>query len=238
MSQTGSNVRATREAVQPSLWDRLQNDLPGVASEIGGLRATLLQELGAENFGALVDSGLRSTEADGRLSKAQKEILARLRLQEQRRDQLESRTIVVSADVLREAVRRDIEVLFNTERFESVYMLTDREYEMAPDTPPSLDGFDQVRRSVVNFGVPSFSGRSTRDFEKDDLARELKEIVGVFEPRLRRNSIKVIVKTDEKTGLRIDIDALLIMSPAPERLRLRTMIDLDNGRALTAVEDS
>ena len=33
--------RATREAVQPSLWDRLVNDLPGVASEIDGLRDAL-----------------------------------------------------------------------------------------------------------------------------------------------------------------------------------------------------
>ncbi|TIX85633.1 MAG: type VI secretion system baseplate subunit TssE, partial [Mesorhizobium sp.] len=37
---TGSS-RAKREAVQPSLWDRLVNDLPGVTSEIDGLRQTL-----------------------------------------------------------------------------------------------------------------------------------------------------------------------------------------------------
>ena len=41
-------LRATREAVQPSLWDRLVNDLPGVASEIAGLRETLARELGEE----------------------------------------------------------------------------------------------------------------------------------------------------------------------------------------------
>ena len=34
-------------------------------------------------------------------------------------------------------------------------------------------------------------------------------------------------------GLSIEIEGLLIMSPAPERLKLRTLIDLDNGRATT-----
>ena len=38
---------------------------------------------------------------------------------------------------------------------------------------------------------------------------------------------------DKAAGLRIEVDALLIMAPAPERLRLRTTIDLDNGRART-----
>jgi type VI secretion system protein ImpF len=31
---------------------------------------------------------------------------------------------------------------------------------------------------------------------------------------------------------------MLMLSPVPERLRLSTMIDLDNGRATTAVEDA
>ncbi len=238
MSQTGSNLRATREAVQPSLWDRLQDDLPGVASEIEGLRNSLLKELGAEQIQAFDDASGGAPHVLAELNADQKERFQRLKRQEARRDQLEARTIVVSSDVLKEAVRRDIEVLFNTERFESNYMLSDREYEMAPDTPPSLDGFEHVRRSVVNFGVPSFSGRSVRDFDKDALSREIKDIIGVFEPRLRKSSINVIIKTDEKTGLRIDIDALLIMSPAPERMRLRTMIDLDNGRAVTSAEDT
>lgn len=228
-------MRATREAVQPSLWDRLQDDLPGVASEIDGLRRQIENELGAERLAVLLG---RNAGGDEDLTKVQRQALARLRFLEGRRDKLETRTIVVSAEILREAVRRDIEMLFNTERFEADLMLSDREYAMAPDNPPSLQGFDEVRRSVINFGVPSFSGRSTRDFDREKLAREIKEILWVFEPRLKRNSVIVTVKTDEKTGLRIDIDALLIMSPTAERMRLRTMIDLDNGRAMTVAEET
>ena len=58
------------------------------------------------------------------LDPSQKARLARLMLQEQRRAEIEARGIVVSGRILREAVRRDIETLFNTERFESVPLRT------------------------------------------------------------------------------------------------------------------
>ena len=40
-AQLAGSSRAKREAVQPSLWDRLINDLPGLTSEIDGLRRLL-----------------------------------------------------------------------------------------------------------------------------------------------------------------------------------------------------
>ena len=238
MADPTATPRATREAVQPSLWDRLVNDLPGVASEIDGLRQRLAQDLGAERLDALVAAGPRGIEADAALGRGQKELLSRLMVQERRRAEIEARGIVVSADVLREAVRRDIEVLFNTERFESVPMMTPREAEVAADDPPSLADFPEVRRSVLNYGVPPFAGRSTRDFDRDQLARELKAVLAAFEPRLRESATKVTVSTSEKTGLSIEIDGLLVMSPAPERLRLRTLVDLETGRAETRLGES
>ena len=238
MADPTATPRATREAVQPSLWDRLVNDLPGVASEIDGLRQSLAQDLGAERLDALVAAGPRGIEADAALGRGQKELLSRLMVQERRRAEIEARGIVVSADVLREAVRRDIEVLFNTERFESVPMMTPREAEVAADDPPSLAAFPEVRRSVLNYGVPPFAGRSTRDFDRDQLARELRAVLAAFEPRLRESATKVTVSTSEKTGLSIEIDGLLVMSPAPERLRLRTLVDLETGRAETRLGES
>lgn len=234
MDQPTSSPRATREAVQPSLWDRLVNDLPGLASEIEGARAALAEVLGATRVAALAEGGPRAIEADAGLAPEVKRRLQRLVIDERRRAELEARGIVVSAAVLREAVRRDIEALFNTERLESVPMLTDREAEALPDDPPGLDDFPEVRRSVVNYGVPAFAGRSSRDFDREALAREIRAVLAAFEPRLKPSATKVTVTTGSKmVGLAIEIDALLIMSPAPERLRLRTMIDLDNGRAET-----
>ena len=229
---------ATREAVQPSLWDRLVNDLPGVASEVEGIRQTLAQELGAERLDALAAGGPRAIEADPGLSSAQKERLGRLMLQERRRAELAARGIMVSPDVLREAVRRDIEALFNTERFECMLLLTGREAE-STSQPPSFDDFPEVRRSVVNYGVPAFAGRSSRDFDREALARELKAVLAAFEPRLKESATRITVSIDDKAvGLSIEIDGLLIMAPTPERLRLRTIVDLDTGRARTTLRDA
>ena len=185
--------------MQPSLWDRLVNDLPGVASEIGGLRAALARELGDERLDALVAGGARAVEADAELTPAQKERLARLMAQERRRAEIEARGIVVSPRVLREAVRRDIEALFNTERLESTLMLTDRETEGAAG-PPRLEDFPQVRRSVVNYGVPAFAGRSSRDFDREALAKELKAVLAAFEPRLKESATRVTVTTSDKAA--------------------------------------
>lgn len=234
MIKSGGSTRATREAVQPSLWDRLVNDLPGLTSEITGLSDALLAELGEVRLENLLSGSTRAIEADQALTAEQKRRLHRLMLQNRHRAELESRGVVVSASVLREAVRRDIEALFNTERFQSVPLLTALEEEDVGDTPLSLDAFPEVRRSVVNYGVPSFSGRSARDFDRESLAREIRAILAAFEPRLRESATKVEVTLgDKNAGLTIEIDAVLIMTPVPERLRLRTTVNLDNGLART-----
>lgn len=232
--QAGSGARAKREAVQPSLWDRLVNDLPGMTSEIDGQRRLLESELGGERVEVLLAGNTRMIDADAGLSAEQKRRLHRLILQLRRRGEIEARGIVVSPAVLREAVRRDIEALFNTERFESTPLMSDAEAEQAPDDPPDLDDFPEVRRSVVNYGVPSFSGRSSRDFDREALAREIRAVLATFEPRLKDGATKVNVTLGDKSaGLKIEVDAVLIMTPTPERLRLRTTVNLDNGLART-----
>ncbi|MET0599693.1 MAG: type VI secretion system baseplate subunit TssE [Mesorhizobium sp.] len=233
--QGAGTARARREAVQPSLWDRLVNDLPGLASEIDGLRSALADQLGAERVDALATGDARAVAADAELSDDQKRRLQRLAVLNRNRAEIESRGIVVSARVLREAVRRDIEALFNTERFEVRPLLSDGENRH--ELLPSLADFPEVRRSVVNYGVPSFSGRTAYDFDREDLAREIRAVLGVFEPRLRESDTQVTVTTDKKAGLRVEIDAVLIMTPTPERLRLRTTISLDNGLARTELEE-
>ena len=234
MMKEGGVQRAKREAVQPSLWDRLVNDLPGLTSEIDELRKSLHAELGAERLDVLLASNAQVIDSSTDLSSEQKRRLHRLAFQNRHRAELESRGIVVSARVLREAVRRDIEALFNTERFESAPLLSDVEAEQAADSLPMLEDFPEVRRSVVNYGVPSFSGRSSRDFDRDALAREIRSVLNIFEPRLKDSATKVTVTLgDKNVGLRIEIDSVLIMTPTPERLRLRTTINLDNGLART-----
>ncbi|AWC24019.1 type VI secretion system baseplate subunit TssE [Aminobacter sp. P9b] len=234
MMKASGVQQARREASQPSLWDRLVNDLPGLSSEIEGLRQSLDNELGGERVDALLAGTARLIDSDPDLTPDHKQRLHRLVFQNRNRVELESRGIVVSARVLREAVRRDIEALFNTERFEALPLLSDLEEEQVSDIRLNLEDFPEVRRSVVNYGVPSFSGRSSRDFDRDALAREIKTVLGNFEPRLKESATKVTVTLNDKSmGIKIEIDGVLIMTPTPERLRLRTTINLDNGLART-----
>jgi len=234
----GGNPKARREAFQPSLWDRLVNELPGLMSEIETLRQALAEELGAEKLEPLLAGGRRAVEADDSLSPESVRRLHRLIALNENRIALERRGIVVSGSLLREAVRRDIEALFNTERFESRPLLSDAEAEQIEDDPPALADFPLVRRSVVNYGVPSFAGRSSRDFDRDGLAKEIRSILATYEPRLKAGATKVSVALgDKNVGLRIDIDAVLIMTPTPERLRLMTTVNLDNGMARTDITD-
>ncbi|ANL76488.1 type VI secretion system lysozyme-related protein (plasmid) [Rhizobium phaseoli] len=235
----GGHQRATRETIQPSLWDRLVNDLPGLGSEIKDLRQILQSEIDAERLDAMVAGGVGQIESATDLSIEHKKNIHRLFSLERRRMELDSRGVVVSSDVLREAVRRDIEALFNVQRFESSLLLTDAEAELVGENPPSLEDFPQVRRSVVNYGVPPFSGRSSRDFDREELAKEITQVLAAFEPRLKEGATKVTVSLGDKSiGLRIDIDALLLTTPAPERLRIRTILDLDNGSARTELKDT
>ena len=67
---------------------------------------------------------------------------------------------------------------------------TPHEAALQSDDPPDLADFPEVRRSVVNFGVPAFAGRSARDFDRDALARELKAVLATFEPRLKESATR------------------------------------------------
>ncbi|MBB1490592.1 GPW/gp25 family protein [Paracoccus sp. MC1854] len=238
--RTALPPRGRREAVQPSLWDRLIDDLPGLAAEIARLEATLRPRIGAERLEALSAGG----DAQGLAPEDARDWAALAQLRN-RRTVLQDRGVFVTPEQLREAVRRDVEDLFGVERFEVRYLLTDMERRMAPrgmaggaeDPAEMLVDFPHVRASVLNYGVPAFAGRRASDFDHEALARELREVLALFEPRLRRDSIRVTVEPGARVGLRIRIEGLLLMAPVPERLRLLTTIDLDTGAAATALEE-
>jgi type VI secretion system protein ImpF len=230
-------AEARREAVQPSLWDRLVDDLPSLAAEIARLAGQLGRELGEERRDRLLSLGRQGIDAEADLEELHRRELRDLSALLDRRAFLEERGIVVTPEILREAVRRDIEALFNVERFESEPLLTDSERLRGESPAAMIADFPHVRRSVLNYGVPSFAGRRARDFDPERLARELREVVSAYEPRLKPETVQVRVVTNDRTGLRIELEAVLMMSPVPERLRLSTTIDLDSGRAATRLGD-
>lgn len=232
------SLQSRREAAQPSLWDRLVDDLPGISAETERRRADLSGRFGEAVVTRIVAGGRRTLEAEPDLTDAEKKEFTLFLSQLERRHFLEERGIVVTGAVLREAVRRDIEALFNVERLQVQYLLGDEERGGTEDPEDLLADFPRVRQSVLNYGVPSFSGRRARDFDPDVLSRELKDILAVYEPRLKPDSVQVKVTSSDKVGLRIAIEGILMLSPVPERLRLATSIDLDNGRAATEIVEA
>lgn len=235
MSEDG--VQSRREAVQPSLWDRLVDDLPGLAVETDARRAELEKELGADRMERILAGGPRALEQEVSLDADERRAVHQLLTQLQRRAFLEARAIVVTPDVLREAVRRDIEALFNTERMQARLVVSDLERQTIEDPEDLLADFPEVRRSVMNYGVPSFSGRRASDFDQAALTRELREVVAAYEPRFKRDTIRVTINSDGG-DFRIAVEGVLMMSPVPERMRLSTSINLDNGEAVTRSEDA
>ena len=229
---------ARSEAVQPSLWDRLVNDLPGLMTDIASLRETLASTLGKDvDLDAIIAGGPSALRRRTDLDETTFLLCADLLNKAEERARIESRGVVVTKDVLREAVRRDIEMLFNVERLEADYLLTEEEEQRISTTQDLLANYPEVRKSVVNFGVPSFAGRKGSDYDKELLARELRSVLQTYEPRLKPETIKVKVSFAEREGMRVDVDAVLLLSPVPERLRLSTMIDMESGRAVTKRED-
>ena len=237
MANSTTSATAKREAVQPSLWDRLVDDLPGLVSEIRQRQVVLAADLGADRLELLAAGGVRAVDQENDLTDQQRRDVFGYLTQLDRQRFLEERGVVVTPDVLREAVRRDMEELFGIERLQSRIMLSETERGDIEDPEDLIVEFAHVRRSVLNYGVPTFSGRRANDFDVDALARELHEVIAVFEPRLKRDTIKVNIESGDSAGLQIKIEGILLLSPAPERLRLSTTINLDSGKAVTAIED-
>lgn len=126
----------------------------------------------------------------------------------------------VSVRRLREFVCRDLAVLLNSTSL---------------DTSVDLSDLPLVQRSVLNFGLPSYVGRSPKSMELRQVARDVEEVIRRFEPRL--SEVRVSPDTagdDDEHQINLRIDAQLWSQPAPQRLILRTRICTDSGEVFVA----
>jgi type VI secretion system lysozyme-like protein len=91
------------------------------------------------------------------------------------------------------SIMRDLHILFNTRRQE---MLIDPEFEYC-------------NRSILRFGVPDLTqcGSLTQTNEQKRVCNWLEEAIRLFEPRLRKASVRLIPAPNEKTLLRFQLEA-------------------------------
>ena len=127
---------------------------------------------------------------------------------------------VLTKSRLRQAVLRDLAWLFNATRLEAGTDLSKTPY---------------ARRSVVNFGLPAFSGSTASSLDMTDLARAIRQAILDYEPRILPNTleIKTLVDggaMDHHNVIGVEIHGQLWAQPVPLELLVRTEIDLETGK--------
>jgi type VI secretion system protein ImpF len=118
---------------------------------------------------------------------------------------------------LRECVCRDLATLLSSTSLDASY---------------DLAALAEVRRSVLNYGMPSLAGRAVKSLDLRSIARTVEDAIRQFEPRLTH--VRVTPDTerdDEEHEFHLRIDAQLWSQPASQRVVLRTRISTDSGQA-------
>ncbi len=94
-----------------------------------------------------------------------------------------------------------------------------------------LDDYENVASSVLNYGMPDLSGRSSTSLPPDQLERLVTASIERYEPRISSAglSIRVVSSPGSGPSISIEIEGELWAYPLPERLYLRTEVDLETG---------
>jgi type VI secretion system protein ImpF len=103
-----------------------------------------------------------------------------------------------------------------------------------------LERCPHVRRSSPNFGMPALTGRTASSVNVAQLERQLTRAIREFEPRVSANTLRVRAVSEDAgrnhNRLAFEIEGELWAQPLPQRLLLRTELDLESGQV--SVEES
>jgi type VI secretion system protein ImpF len=124
---------------------------------------------------------------------------------------------VLSVRRLRECIKRDLAWLLNTGNLADVQDLSD---------------YPLVTQSVLNYGMPDLTGITAVSADVHAIERHLRQIIQTYEPRILKNRLRVRVTTTDQmsqNALRFEIECDMWAEPVPERLYLKTEVDLETG---------
>ena len=117
-----------------------------------------------------------------------------------------------SVKELKEAIARDLEEMLNTHR-EALFNIT--------------DGYPEVSRSLITYGVPDFSTFDVRNpHDRNLVCVTLKELISDFEPRLKNIDVILTQPQEHAQNLRFRLDAMLEVHPARERIVFDAILQL------------
>jgi type VI secretion system protein ImpF len=125
---------------------------------------------------------------------------------------------IVSLQRYKNAVLRDLEMLLNSKR----HPLHDNIYE-----------FGEAARSVLNFGILDICGTSILNVKAAEIESHVKDAIICFEPRIspRTLSVRMVSSLDSEyiRTISFEIEAELWAQPLPDRLFVKTEVDLETG---------
>lgn len=137
---------------------------------------------------------------------------------DQRSEAKEAR--VLSRSQLREAVLRDLTWLLNA---------------MCPPAREGIAVWPEVENSVINYGMPCFSGETASSLDTADLEHAIRDALLRFEPRIIPGTLQVSAEQQENildwhNVVSVHIAAQIWAQPVPLELLLRTEVDLESGQ--------
>ena len=120
-----------------------------------------------------------------------------------------------SVRLLKSSVRRDLEWLLNTRR---VFQLPG-------------ESLKELNRSTYVYGLPDFSSHTmASSSDRAKLVRQIVTAINLFEPRLANVRLVMVESAESaRNDVRLRIEALLRMDPAPEPISFDTVIELKSG---------
>ena len=125
---------------------------------------------------------------------------------------------IVSLQRYKNAVLRDLEMILNSKR----HPLHDNIYE-----------FDEAAKSVLNFGILDICGVPILNTKPAEIESQVKEAIIYFEPRIsqRSLSVRMVSPLDSEyiRSISFEIEAELWAQPLPDRLFVKTEVDLETG---------
>lgn len=131
----------------------------------------------------------------------------------------------MSVEQLRESVRRELSALLSAASLEIV--------------DEQVEQHEEVRRSTLNFGMPALSGRTASSVNLGQLERQITRVIRIYEPRIAGQSLRVRSVGEASKNhnlLAFEIEGELWSQPLPQKLLLRTELDLESGQV--TVEES
>jgi len=96
-----------------------------------------------------------------------------------------------------------------------------------------LEAYPEVRRSVINFGLPDISGHTSSTIDVKTVENSVKRAIQEFEPRIIRNSLRVKVRSSPSdmshNSLVFEIEGTVFGQPSPFQIMLRSELNLECG---------